>query len=294
MLEPAPDSLAAIVARRRFVVGVALAAVLYVGLFRSILWLRASQFAEDPRYSHCLLLPAVSALWVYDRWGDLRSRVPRASRGGLVALAAGIALFLYARIVHLNIGQHLGAWVALVGLVWATMGGGLLRKLAFPLGYLLLTVPLPKTWDDALTQPLQTVATVVAEGSFDAFGWVVVRQGNVLQLPGLKLLVEEQCSGAHSLYALFALAIAWVAFVPRPVWMRLFLVAVSVPIAMMANAIRVTSTGVLAYKVDPSYATGLSHQTAGMIVFGIGLGLFLLVDWCVRPDEVATRDDTSS
>jgi len=165
-----------------------------------------------------------------------------------------------------------------------------LRALAFPLLYLLLTIPLPKTWDDALTQPLQTFASVVAEGAFDAFGWAVVRQGNVLQLPGLKLLVEEQCSGAHSLYALVALSFAWVAFVARPVWLRVVLVAAAVPVAMLANAIRVTGTGVLAYKVDPSYATGVSHQTAGIIVFAIGLGLFLLVDWCLRPDEAPPRD----
>ena len=55
-------------------------------------------------------------------------------------------------------------------------------------------------------------------------------------------------------------------------------------VALVANAIRVTGTGILAYKVDPGYATGVSHSTAGMIVFGIGLALFLLVDWCLKPD----------
>jgi exosortase len=266
----------------------------YAALFHPIIWLRVAQYLDDPRYSHCLLLPVVSALWIYDRWHDLARRPIRPSWGGLACLALGVALFLYARFLHMNIGQHVGALLALAGLIWAPCGGRLLRALTFPLGYMLLTVPLPKTWDDALTQPLQTVATVVAEGSFDAFGWVVVRQGNVLQLPGLKLLVEEQCSGAHSLYALVALSVAWVAFVPRPAWMRVFLVLVSAPVAMMANAIRVTGTGVLAYKVDPSYATGVSHQTAGLVVFAIGLGLFLLVDWCVRPDEVRVRDDERS
>ena len=103
--------------------------------------------------------------------------------------------------------------------------------------------------------------------------------------------MEEQCSGAHSLYALVALSVAWVAFVRRPVWLRFVLVAGSVPVAMLANAIRVTGTGVLAYKVDPEYATGVSHQTAGMIVFGIGLALFLLLDWCLRPDGEPAADE---
>ena len=79
----------------------------------------------------------------------------------------------------------------------------------------------------------------------------------------------------------------------RPAWLRVVLVISTVPVAMLANAVRVTGTGVLAYKVDPSYATGVSHQTAGMIVFGIGLALFLLVDWCLRPEPAATNVDAA-
>ncbi len=275
---------------RAFLVAAVCVVVAYVALFQPIIWLRVTQYADDPRYSHCLLLPVVSVLWIYDRWHVLRRQPATASRVGLAVLVLGVLLFVYSRLLHINVAQHVAALIVLTGIVWAAFGRTLLRTLAFPLAYLVLTIPLPTAWDDALTQPLQTVATVIAEGSFDAFGWVVVRQGNVLQLPGLKLLVEEQCSGAHSLYALFSLSVAWVAFVPRPVWLRFALVFVSVPVAMLANAIRVTGTGVLAYKLDPSYATGLSHQAAGVVVFAIGLGLFLLVDWCLRPDEPMARD----
>ncbi len=278
-------------ASARLAVPAVVAAVLFVALFHPILWLRASQYADDPRYSHCFLLPVISALWIYDRWPVLRRMVVAPSRVGGAVLTVGVALFVYSRLLHTNLGQHVGLLLTLVGGVWALCGSKMTRACAFPLGYLVLTIPLPRVWDDQLTQPLQRFATVVAEGAFDAMGWIVVRQGNVLQLPGLKLLVEEQCSGAHSLYALGALGFAWVAFVPRPLWLRVVLVASTVPIAMLANAIRVTGTGVLAYRVDPSYATGASHQLGGMIVFAIGLGLFLLVDWCLRPDAVATEND---
>lgn len=279
--------------RGLFVIAVVTAA-LFVVLFQPILWLRASQYSADPRYSHCFLVPVVSALWIYDRWDSLCALRSRPSRLGGAVLVAGVALFVYSRLLHTNIGQHAGLLLTLGGLVWGVFGGRVTRACAFPLGYLLLTVPLPRVWDDWLTQPLQRFATIVAEGAFDAMGWVVVRQGNVLQLPRLKLLVEEQCSGAHSLYALGALGLAWVAFVPRPAWLRVVLVVSTVPVAMLANAVRVTGTGVLAYRVDPAYATGVSHQTAGMIVFGIGLGLFLLVDWCLRPDAPRPAQDAAN
>ena len=62
------------------------------------------------------------------------------------------------------------------------------------------------------------------------------------------------------------------------------LILATVPVAFVANAIRVIATGVLAYKVDPKYAEGTSHEVTGMLVFATGLGLFLLVDWCLKPD----------
>ena len=151
-------------------------------------------------------------------------------------------------------------------------------------------MPLPKTWDDALTLPLQRVATVASEATFEAFGWVVVRQGNVLQLPGLKLLVEDACSGVHSLYSLVCLAVAWVFFVERPRWLQITLVLAAVPLAVLANTVRVIGTGVLAYKVDPAYAQGGSHFAAGMVVFVLGAAMLLGLDWCLKPDEAPQAD----
>lgn len=267
------------------------AGVLFLALFWPILAVRFHFYLEKPRYSHCVLLPVVSALWIFDRWDVIRA-VPRSvSRRGLVCLVAGVLLYVYGRLVSMNLLQHAAMLVALVGLVATLAGGRMLRALAFPLAYLVLMVPLPPAWDDRITVPLQSFATRISESFFEALGWIVVREGNVLQLPRLKLLVEEGCSGVHSLYALVALAVAWVFFVERPAWLRVVLVLGAVPIAVIANSVRVSATGVLAYKVDPSYAQGVSHQTAGMIVFVIGVVLLLGLDWCLRPDEPLAEAD---
>lgn len=257
----------------------------FIATFEPILAVRIHQYGEKPQYSHCFLIPVVSALWIYERQ-DTLARVARGpSRWGAVLLLVGLATYLVARLNPVNTLQHAGMLITLTGIVWTVWGGRLTRALAFPLGYLWLTLPPPNRWDEAIVQPLQANATTVSEHVFQAFGWAVVRQGNVLQLPGLKLLVEEACSGVHSLYALVALGVAWVFFVPRPPWLRALLVAATVPVAVLANSIRVVATGVLAYKVDPDYARGLTHSTTGMITFAIGLLLFLAVDWCLKPDE---------
>jgi exosortase len=272
--------------------GVALAAsAFFLLLFWPILQVRFHFYMEKPRYSHCVLLPLVSALWIYDRW-DTLSRVPRAvAARGLACVAAGVLVYVYGRSIRMNLMQHVAMLTTLVGVVWTLAGPALLRAVAFPIAYLGLMIPLHPTMDDRITVPLQGIATRMAQAFFEAVGWIVVREGNVLQLPGVKLLVEEGCSGIHSLYALIALAIAWVFFVERPVWLRVTLVVAALPIAVIANAVRVAVTGVLAYRVDPSYAQGLSHETAGMIVFAIGVALMLGLDWCLKPDAPQAADD---
>lgn len=269
---------------------VLIAAALFLALFWPILAVRYHFYMERSRYSHCMLLPAVSALWIYDRSDLLAQVVRRTSARGVVVVALGVLMFVYGRLVHANVIQHAGMLLTLCGAIASLYGGAMLRALAFPVGYLVLMVPLHTVMDDWITLPLQGFATTIAERFFDAMGWIVVRDGNVLQLPRLKLLVEEGCSGIHSLYALIALAVAWVFFVPRPVWLRVTLILASVPIAVVANSMRVSITGVLAYKVDPSYAQGVSHETAGMIVFAIGVALLLACDWSLKPDPPAEPD----
>jgi exosortase len=272
--------------------GVVLAAsAFFLVLFWPILRVRFHFYLDDTeagaRYSHCVLLPLVSALWIYDRWGTL-SRVPRSvSARGVVCVAVAALLYVYGRAIRMNLIQHVAMLATLGGLVWALAGPALLRALTFPISYLALMIPLHTPIDDGITVPLQGIATRMAQAFFEALGWIVVREGNVLQLPRVKLLVEEGCSGIRSLYALIALAVAWVFFVERPTWLRITLVAAALPVAVVANAVRVAVTGVLAYKVDPKYAQGLSHETAGLVVFAIGVAMLLALDWCLRPDAPA-------
>jgi exosortase len=285
---PAVQLDAAAEKRRAWLVALTVGAA-FLALFWPILAVRYHFYLETPRYSHCMLLPAVSAMWIYDRWDAIRVLPRSASGRGLAFLVLSLAVFLYGRLLAKNMIQHVGMLGSIVGLVWTLAGAATLRALAFPIGYLALMIPL-KPWDEKLTLPLQSLATRIAETFFSALGWVVVREGNVLQLPRLKLLVEEGCSGVHSLFALIALAVAWVFFVERPGWLRATLVVATLPIAVLANAIRVSVTGVLAYKVDPDYARGVSHETAGMIVFAIGVALMLAVDWCLKPDPPVTDE----
>ena len=277
--------------RHRLLPGVIATVVAFALLVHPLLFTRVREALEETRYSHALIVPVVSLLWCWDR-SDTLTRAPRStSRAAIAAVGLCALLFVYGRLIDSRIGtlggyvQHVAALGIVASVVWAAFGRRVLALAAFPLGYLAFTIPVPKRVDLAITLPLQRFASDVAATCFELIGWSVAQDGNVVHLPGVKLLVEEQCSGVHGLYALTALAVAWIGFFPRSRVVTVVLLLAVVPIAVVANVVRVVLTGVLAYRVDPKCAEGVSHEIAGLVVFAIGLTLFALLDWALRPER---------
>jgi len=170
---------------------------------------------------------------------------------------------------------RIGFLVALVGLLAARGGFGLVRELGFPLTLLLFMVPLPAIIYTQITFPLQLLASDLAERTLTLVGIPVLRDGNVLELPSQKLQVVEACSGIRSLLSLSFLSLVYAYFFDTKRWMRLALLVCIVPIAIAANAARVTITGLLSER-DPALAQGLYHSLEGWVIFMVSL-VFLVV-----------------
>ena len=127
------------------------------------------------------------------------------------------------------------------------------RILSLPLFLLVFMIPIPAIVFNQLTFPLQLFASEMAEWALSMFGIPVLREGNILELPSQTLSVVEACSGIRSLLSLSFLAVVYGYFFdPRP-WMRFVLLVAAIPIALFANASRVTITGLLS-EYDPDLA----------------------------------------
>jgi exosortase len=160
--------------------------------------------------------------------------------------------------------------IALVGVIWTLAGTAVLRTLAFPLFMLLFMIRIPLFVYQQLTFPLQIFASKVATVMLEVIGIPVMRDGNILELPSGRLEVIEACSGIRSLLSLTFLSLAYAyAFDKRP-WMRPVLFVSAIPIAIAANAIRVTLTGVLS-EYNKALADGFFHAFEGWLLFMIAL-----------------------
>jgi exosortase len=158
----------------------------------------------------------------------------------------------------------------IAGAILLAGGTRVFRALLFPLFLLVFMVPIPAIIYTQITFPLQLLASRAAELALTLIGVPVFREGNILELPNQRLSVVEACSGIRSLLSLTFLSLVYAYFFDRKVWMRWVLLIASVPIAILANAFRVTTTGILSeYKRE--WADGFFHAAEGWAVFMVAL-----------------------
>ena len=230
-------------------------------------WLWSEWMAND-YYSFGILIPPISLFLIVQRFRNDKTLVyqpGRVSVSGLVGLAVTLALYLYAL---QDLAYYLAAFAMigmLASLVWTLAGGAVLRKLAFPLAYLLLMVPLP--FVDRYTLPLALFTGVCSGALVQFLGLDVQIVGNSVTLPNADLVIGAQCSGVNSLIALTALMVLVAYLLDGPVWSRVTLVVLSVPLAILGNILRVATLLFVARAWGAEAAFTFYHDYSGIVFF---------------------------
>jgi EpsI family protein len=167
-------------------------------------------------------------------------------------------------------------WLAAAAGVVLVLGGWRhLRRLAFPLAFVLFALPIPNRVLVPVQFYLQSATTSASAAALPVLGIPVVRSGFVLTLPGGELGVAEACSGVRSVTALTAIA-AFVAHWSGFGLLRgLLLLGLSVPVIAAVNAARVVISGLLQEHVGPHAITGTWHEVLGIGMVLLGLLLVL-------------------
>lgn len=263
-------------ARAAYLAGAALF-ISFALLFRDVVIKLVSDWATDDNYSHGFLIVPLALYLAWERRQQLITARPQPSVFGLVVVLGSIAT-LIAGILGAELFL---SRVAIVGVIAGTivfaLGWQHLRVLAFPVAFLLLMIPIPAIIFNQIAFPLQLFASQFGETALNAFSIPVLREGNVMILANTTLEVAEACSGIRSLVSLLTLGIVYGYFTDPRGWVRWSITLATVPIAIVANGLRVAGTGIAAHYYGPEAATGFFHTFSGWLVFVVAFGLLFVL-----------------
>lgn len=237
---------------------------------------------SNPDYSHGFLVP-VFAAYVLWKERDRLSRISIApSNFGLLVMLGAVGLLLLGSLGAELFSSRVSLLVLIAGIVLFLAGWKMLRAVSFPLGFLILMIPIPVIIYNQITFPLQLLASKFATFCLQLVNVPVLREGNLIILPNYTLEVVEACSGIRSLMTLITLAIAYGYLVEDRRWIRWIMVVIMVPIAIVSNSVRILGAGLLTYHFGPSMAQGFFHEFSGWVIFVAALLLMFACHWVLR------------
>ena len=241
--------------------------VVYLPFFKSLV----SVSTSHPYAGHVTLVPVFAAvlLWLERHRFQGLSAHAHAGGAGLTALALALVAIGY-RTANVPL-QALSFVAAAAGVALWLYGARGLRAAGFVLAFLLLMVPPPREAIAALAPGIQEVVAAFSAEILRSLKIPVVHQGVFLQLPALTLEVAEECAGLRFSLILFVFVSAFARAVVPTRMGQVTLVSLAIPVAMLANAVRVAATSVGVYAIGPAVATGPLHYYIGKGFWALAL-----------------------
>ncbi len=218
-------------------------------------------------YQFFPLLLIAAAVLGYDRSQNLGRLSP--GLGSRAKIFATLAWLLLATGIFLS--SH---WLAAVSfLLMMTscstgLGGSRLTRALLPAFFVVaMVIPPPMGLDQKLASNCQTWATGWASQILDLFSVFHVREGNILELPNKRLLVEQACNGMNSLLPGMGVSVFLGLWFRRSLWYLLALVSGSAAILLFGNAARLATIGAAYGWWGTDLSEGTPHTILGLVSF---------------------------
>jgi exosortase len=241
-----------------------------------------SDWVTDDNYSHGFLIVPLALYLAWERRHQLALAERDPSTLGLLAVSGGVGLLIVGTLGAEMFLTRISMVPVIAGAVLFVLGWSHLKLLAYPIGILLLMIPVPEIVFNQIAFPLQLLASAFGEWALSTLGIPVLREGNVITLAHTQLEVAEACSGIRSLISLITLGIVYGYFSTPSTALRIVLTLGTIPIAIVANALRVAGTGVAAHLYGPEAAEGFFHSFSGWLVFVAALATLFVVHRLLR------------
>lgn len=198
---------------------------------------------------------------------------------GLSVSLVGMLLYFVGRSQNLPLFEVAGHIPLFAGLVLTVYGVSTLRRLWFPLLFLVFMIPLPGFITLGITGELKQQVSWMAEALLYQAGYPIARDGVVITVGQYRMLVADACAGLNSIYSLSAMGVLYMYLMQRPGWWHnAILLASILPIAIAANLIRVLVLILLTFHFGDEAGQGYMHGASGILLFVVALLLLIAFD----------------
>ncbi len=220
-------------------------------------------------YAHAPIIPVIIALMFWYRREDVRACPKTPFLPALALLVPALALFVFASKSYALALMSLAFLLILWSGVWLALGTRFVRMFWVPLAFVVMMVPLPGPLLNDATLKLQMISTVFANKLLHLMFFHTTLAGNVIQMDNFPLFVDVPCSGFKLLLSLLTFDAAFAYLVDGSRNKRIFLFLLSVPLALVINAVRIALIGVVGECVGDA-AAHVFHDWSGIITLVLG------------------------
>lgn len=255
--------------------------------------------AANELHSHIPLVPLIAGFMLYARRPGPDTVGPPSFAATSTFLASGLVLLTCVALAGARLSQNdelalttLSYLSFVVAAGFFFMGSAWMTAAAFPASFLVFMVPMPDAMSQALENALMLASADVAEWLLRLTDTPLVRDGQLLALPGIVLKVAEECSGIRSSWVLgITSMLASYLFLDSP-WRRFVLVAFVIPLGVLRNGFRILTIGLLCVYVGPHMIDSVIHHRGGPLFFVLSLGPLFLLLWWLRglPAQLRVAD----
>jgi exosortase A len=264
----------------------ALAILALLSIYHSTFASMVSIWWRSETFAHGFVIFPIS-IWLIWR---LRLQVARISpkpdyRALPVLFGLGL-MWLMMRVADIQVGEQFAAVVMLPVICWMMLGWSVLDKLAFPLGFLLFSVP----FGEFLIPSMMDFTANFTVKMLRLTGIPVYRDGTFFSIPSGDWSVVEGCSGLRYLIASITLGCLYAYLTYRSQVRRLVFVILALIFPVIANGLRAYMIVMIAHLSDMKLALGVDHFIYGWVFFGF---VMLFMFWIGSFWSESQADDNS-
>jgi exosortase len=246
-------------------------------LYHDVISKLVHDWLNDDNYSHGILIFPIACYFAWERRKRFLAEVINPAKTGIWVVLGSIALLVAGILGSELFLTRISILGVISGSIIFLFSWKHFKIMFFPIAFLILMIPIPAIIFNQIAFPLQLLASKFGENALIACRIPVLREGNLIVLANTSLEVADACSGIRSLISLLTLGIVYGYFSDSRIWVRVLISLTTIPIAIIANGIRVAGTGIAAHFYGLEAAEGFLHSFSGWLVFIVAfIFIFLL------------------